>query len=247
MSKIAVIVGASGGIGSALVRRLSADGWQLVLLGRDESKLHALVQTLPTPQAIVRVVDARNFEHVQHVIAEAVTLYGRIDAAVNLAGSILLKSAHATSAAEYDHVIGANLTTAFALLRAAAPAIGNSGGGSIVLTSSAAARIGLVNHEAIAAAKAGVQGLALSAAATYCSRGVRVNAVAPGLVRTSLVSRIVDNPAALKGSESMHALGRIGEPDQIASMIEWLLAPTQNWITGQVFGVDGGLATLRAR
>jgi NAD(P)-dependent dehydrogenase (short-subunit alcohol dehydrogenase family) len=120
-------------------------------------------------------------------------------------------------------------------------------GGSIVLVSSAAARVGLANHEAIAAAKAGVIGLALSAAATYAPRGIRVNCVAPGLVRTPLTSRITENEAALKGSLAMHALGRIGEASDVASAMEWLLDPAQAWVTGQVIGVDGGLASLRPR
>ena len=116
-------------------------------------------------------------------------------------------------------------------------------GGSIVLISSAGARVGLVNHEAIAAAKAGILGLALSAAASYASRGIRVNCVAPGLVRTPLTA----NGAALKGSIAMHPLGRIGEPSDVASAIEWFLDPAQSWVTGQVLGIDGGLATLRTR
>lgn len=246
-TRVAFIVGATGGIGSALVQRLAADNWHIMLVGRDATKLDALAATLDPARTATQMLNARDFDAVQQAVAATVARWGRLDAAVNLAGSILLKAAHTTSQAEYDDVIGQSLTTAFALVRAAAPAIGAAGGGSIVLTSSAAARIGLVNHEAIAAAKAGVQGLALSAAATYAARGVRVNSVAPGLVRTPLAARIVDNPAALKASESMHALGRIGEPDQIASMIAWLLHPTQNWITGQVFGVDGGLGTLRAK
>jgi NAD(P)-dependent dehydrogenase (short-subunit alcohol dehydrogenase family) len=76
---------------------------------------------------------------------------------------------------------------------------------------------------------------------------VRVNVVAPGLVRTPLSARIVGNEASRKASEAMHALGRIGEPDDVASMIAWLLDDAQGWVTGQVFGVDGGLGTVRAR
>lgn len=115
------------------------------------------------------------------------------------------------------------------------------------MVSSAAARIGLANHEAVAAAKAGVVGLARSAAATYASRGVRVNVVSPGLVRTPLAERIVSNDAALRASQAMHALGRIGEPDDVARVLEFLLDPAQSWITGQDYGVDGGLGTLRSR
>jgi NAD(P)-dependent dehydrogenase (short-subunit alcohol dehydrogenase family) len=120
-------------------------------------------------------------------------------------------------------------------------------GGSIVLVSSAAGRTGLSNHEAIAAAKAGIIGLTQSAAASYAARGIRVNCVVPGLVRTPLTARITGNETALKGSVAMHALGRVGEASDIASAIRWLLDPAQSWVTGQVLGVDGGLATVRSR
>ena len=121
------------------------------------------------------------------------------------------------------------------------------GEGSVVLISSAAARIGLANHEAIAAAKAGILGLTLSAAATYASRGLRVNAVAPGLVRTPMTTRITSNEKAAESSRGLHALGRLGEPEDVARMIAWLLDPAQSWVTGQVFGVDGGLSSVRSR
>ena len=109
------------------------------------------------------------------------------------------------------------------------------------------ARSASPNHEAIAAAKAGVIGLTLSAAATYAPKGIRVNAVAPGLVRTPLTARITGSEPALKASTALHALGRVGEPEEVAGAIAWLLDPAQSWITGQVLGVDGGLATVRSR
>ena len=117
----------------------------------------------------------------------------------------------------------------------------------MVLVSSVAARLGLTNHEAIAAAKAGVSGLVLAAAASYAARGIRVNAVAPGLVRTPLTARLTQNEATLKASVAMHPLGRIGEPADIASAIEWLLNPAQGWVTGQVLSVDGGMGAVRPR
>ncbi len=98
---------------------------------------------------------------------------------------------------------------------------------------------GLPNHEAIAAAKAGIEGLNNSAAATYASRGIRINCVAPGLVRSGLTARICGNAAALKVSLAMHPLGRIGEPDDVARVIEFLLDPANSWMTAQVIGVDG--------
>lgn len=239
-----MVVGAAGGIGSALCRRLAARGAKLLVAGRDEGKLVALSE-LVGGEALR--LDARDLDAVGAAVKGAIERHGRLDGAVNLAGSILLKPAHATSSDEWEDVVGTNLRTAFALVRAAAPLMGQTGGGSIVLMSSAAARIGLANHEAIAAAKAGVEGLARSAAATYAPRGVRINVVAPGLVRTPLSARLVGNEASLKASVAMHALGRIGEPDDVASLIEYLLDPSHRWVTGQVFGVDGGLSTLRPR
>jgi len=120
-------------------------------------------------------------------------------------------------------------------------------GGSVVLVSSAAARIGLANHEAIAAAKAGIEGLTRSAAATYASRGLRFNAVAPGLLKTGLTRRLWENESAAAASAAMHPLGRLGEPEDVAGLIAWLLDPVNTWITGQVIGVDGGLADLKTK
>ena len=106
---------------------------------------------------------------------------------------------------------------------------------------------GMINHEAIAAAKAGVVGLAQSAAATYARYNIRVNCVAPGLTRTPLTASLTKNELALKGSTALHPLGRIGEPHQVASAIAWFLEPENDWVTGQVLAVDGGLSTLQPR
>ena len=150
------------------------------------------------------------------------------------------------SADEWDDVLATNLTSAFALVRAAAPRM-RATGGSIVLMSTAIARTGMANHEAIAAAKAGVEGLVRSAASTYGATGVRVNAVAPGLTRTRLTERVTASPAQAELSAQLHALGRIGEPEDVAGAVAWLLDPATTWVTGQVVGVDGGLGSARPR
>jgi len=237
-----LILGAAGGSGGALARRLAASGAKLVLAGRDTARLEAIAAETG---GIPCVLDATKPAEVEAAAAKAVELHGRLDGLANCVGSILLKPAHLTSEEEWDAVVSTNLRSAYAAVRAAARAM--TAGGSVVLVSSAAARLGLANHEAIAAAKAGVIGLTLSAAATYAPKGIRVNAVAPGLVRTPMTARITGSDAALKTSTAMHALGRVGEPEDVASAIAWLLDPAQSWVTGQVIGVDGGLATIRSR
>lgn len=239
-----VVLGATGGIGSTLARRLSERGVELWLGGRDASRLDSLSRELG---ASAFVTEARDPESIEAGIARAADSMKGLDGVVNCFGTLALKPAHLTSWETWEETITVNLSSSFAAIRSAVRPMRSSGGGSIVLLSTAAARMGLANHEAIAAAKAGIQGLALSAAATYASWGVRVNVVAPGLVRTPLAARITGNEAALKASVSMHALGRIGEPSEVASCIDWLLRPEQSWVTGQVFGIDGGLSTLRTR
>jgi NAD(P)-dependent dehydrogenase (short-subunit alcohol dehydrogenase family) len=234
-----VVIGASGGIGSAVARRIRSQGGQPILMGRSEERLAVLgselgAQTFP--------VDAAYSDELEQAVASCNPIHG----IVNCAGSILLKPAHLTAQQEWEQTIRTNLTTAFATVKAAVKAFGSKGG-SIVLCATAAARIGIPNHEAIAAAKAGVIGLTLSAAATYASRNVRVNCVAPGLVDTPLAARITSSETALKASAAMHALGRIGRPDDVASAIVWFLDPENAWVTGQVLGIDGGLGSLRSR
>lgn len=247
-SPVYVVFGASGGIGSALSARLAShDGAKLVLVGRDNARLDALKTTLPlsSSDSLAVTADVTDSGQVNDAIAAAVAAYGRVDSVANCVGSIILKSAHTTSDADFDTVMKLNLNSCFYILRAAVKKMMPAGGGSIVFCSSAVARHGIPNHEAIAAAKAGIQGLALSAASTYAPKNIRVNCVAPGLTKTPLSARITGSPAALKASESMHALKRIGEADEVAAALEFLMKPSNAFITGQVLGVDGGLGCLK--
>ena len=225
-----LVIAAASGIGQATVKLLKATGHQVFTTARDQSKI--------TPDA---VLDATDFEAVERVFQQA----GAIAGVVNCSGSLLLRAAHLTSKAQYQATIDASLTTAFATVRAAGKYMKN--GGSVVLVSSAAAMTGLANHEAIAAAKAGIIGLTLAAAASYAGNNLRVNAVAPGLTETPLTQSLTANESARKLSEAMHALGRLGQPEDIARAIVFLLDPANSWITGQVLAVDGGLSRVRPR
>ena len=243
-SPVVIIFGASGGIGSALARQLIDAGSKVILVARVTNRLDIVADELKSESFSL---DATDSGAVDRCFDQIIEKHGRVDGVVNCAGSLLLKPAHLTTDEDWAAVLGNNLTSAFHILRAATARMMKTGGGSIVLMSSAVAQRGMINHEAIAAAKAGVVGLALSAAATYARYKIRVNCVAPGLTRTPLTQALTKNETSLQMSAALHPLGRIGEPDEVASAIKWFLSSDQSWVTGQVLAVDGGLSSVQAR
>ncbi|MCU0707690.1 MAG: SDR family oxidoreductase [Pirellula sp.] len=237
----AVIVGAAGGIGRAVCEGIAHAGGQAFLIGRNEDKLR---ETSEPYGWSFCAADAGDWGQLEQAFAMAADHLQGFNGAVNLAGSVLLKPMHLTSRTDWDTTVLLNLTSAAGVVRTAVPRLTQTGG-SIVLMSSAAASIGLPNHEAIAACKAGVEGLTRSSAATYADKKIRVNCVAPGLVRTPMTERVWNNPRSAEVSLAMHPLGRFGEPADVARAICFLLDPDQDWITGQTLGVDGGLGMLK--
>jgi 3-oxoacyl-[acyl-carrier protein] reductase len=215
-----LVLGATGGIGSALCRQLVARGARLLVAARSAEKLRALADELVAHLFLVDTTQSARVDAWACVLGE----HGRLSGVAHCVGPLLLKPAHLTSDAEWDATLAVNLTLAFAVVRASARAMKDSGG-AIVLVSSAAARAGLANHEAVAAAKTGIIGLVLSAAASYASRGIRVNGVAPGLVRTALTAALIrprlpctpwaasaSRPTSPRPSRGCSTRGRAGLP-----------------------------------
>ena len=234
-----VITGATGGLGRALVALLRERGASVLALGRHKEALDALAQQTGAETALADVLSGDS-------VKDAVRSWGPSPTGIACCvGSLLLKPAHRTTDAELMELLSVNIGSAFAAVHTAGNLMRR--GGSVVLVSSAAGLIGMPNHEAIAAAKAGVAGLARAAAASYASRGLRVNAVAPGLMETPLAAPVLSNEMSKKATLAMHALGRVGQPAEVAQLMAWLLSDDGSWVTGQVFGADGGLSTVMPR
>lgn len=238
-----LIMGANGGIGSALARELTRRNKPVILAGRNIEDLNKLGAELESPAIYV---DPTDIEATVNAYAEAQKLAGNIYGTVNCVGSSILKPSHTITSEEWNAVLSSNLTSAFAVVKGASR-IMMKNGGSIVLISAACARIGMAYHDIVAATKAGLIGLTLSAAATYANRGIRVNCVAPGLIKTAMTDTITVNPKQLSAAESSHPISRIGDPSDVVSAISWFLETQNSWITGQVIGVDGGLGSVLAR
>ncbi len=241
---IAVVNGATGAIGSATAAHLVAEGRQVALVARDAERVQTLAAELG-PHAAPIVADAVSSAAVDQAFAEIAERLGPPTALVHAVGSTLLRPSHAISDDDFADVIATNLSSAFFAFRAFVRSVPRGTPAAALFFSTSATSIGLVNHDAISAAKGGIDGLVTAAAATYASRAIRVNALAPGLVRSGLTRRLVENPATLQASEWMHPLGRIGEPEDVAALAAFLVGPQAGWITGQVVAVDGGLSGIK--
>lgn len=233
-----LIFAGTSSIGSDLIRKLKVFDSNVFFTSRNQEKAQEISDKFGYDYEICP--DLANFEDVENIFKKAKEKLGSIDGVVNFSGSILLKAAHQTKFDEYNDVIAKNLGTSFAITRAAAKYMTN--GGSVVLISSIAASVGISNHEAIAAAKAGIEGLVRSAACTYSPKNIRFNCVAPSLTDTNLSTMITQNEMMLNASNKMHALGKIGNIGDISRACSFLLNPENDWITGQVIKIEGGFS-----
>jgi len=234
-----VILGATGSVGQALARGLHAQGKQLVLLARDEDKLAAIADELGARGATIASLDPVSVNELLISTCKGLPIVG----IAHCIGSLLLKPAKRTSAEEWADVIETNLSSAFGVTMAAGDLIKQ--GGSVVFCSSVAATLGLANHEAIAAAKAGLIGLARAAAASHARRGIRFHCVAPALVDSQMTADLLKREGMRETAAKQNPSGRIGHPEDVARSIRFLLEPESSWINGQVLGVDGGFGSVR--
>jgi NAD(P)-dependent dehydrogenase (short-subunit alcohol dehydrogenase family) len=236
------IGGIAGGIGSCLARRLLAAGHTVGGFGKAGPHLDQFQQMVP--EATVIEADGTDPEAVKAAFAAFVESQGGFDGYVHAIGNVSLKPLHMLRDEEWRSVQAINLDSAFYAAREAVNAFRKQKHGSLVFFSSVAAVTGLANHEAIAAAKGGVSGLVKAISATYASMGIRANAIAPGLVETPATASLTGNEQAKRFSEKMHPLGRLGTPDDIAGLAEWLLGDESGWMTGQILSLDGGMGGI---
>ena len=242
MERIAVVTGAAGGLGQAVSSKLAAAGWQLVLVSRDAERLRDAYgdKHLQIAADCSSVAGARQiFE-----LARASGMHAT--ALAHCVGNIRLGALHRMSETDFMDCLSANLISAFHTLAAFVGALREARSpGAAVLVSSAAARIGTPNHEAVAAAKAGLEGLVRGTAASYAGNGIRVNAVAPGIMDTPAAAGIIGSATAREAAAKQYPLPGIGVPDELAELMAWLLSGQAARVTGQTWSMDAGFSTIR--
>ncbi len=168
-----------------------------------------------------------------------------IDGLVYAPGTINLKPFNRLTPDDFKHDFEINVLGAVKCIQKLLPNLKKSGNSSIVLYSSVAAKLGMPFHASVSASKNAVEGLTKSLAAEYAAQKIRVNAIAPSLTDTSLASQLLSTPEKREASSKRHPLQRIGSAEEIAEMTAFLLSDQASWITGQIFGVDGGMSNIR--
>jgi NAD(P)-dependent dehydrogenase (short-subunit alcohol dehydrogenase family) len=240
---LTLITGSSGGMATSLAKLLQKQGHQLILVTRNIENLDKdLRDNHFAITSDVSQVDAANM-----VMQKCINQFGRApDNLAHLAGSVVLNPIHRISDEDYHEALDANMHSTFYTVRAYIDTlIRQKQAGNIALVSSVAAQIGIANHEVIAMAKGAIDGLVRSVAASYSNKGIRINAIAPGLMRSPANEKFFINESAEKSITAQYPLGRYGNVDDAANAISWLLSPQSDWITGQITPVDGGLSAVR--
>jgi 3-oxoacyl-[acyl-carrier protein] reductase len=241
--RVALITGASRGIGRAIAVDLAVHGYAVALFGRDEAALEATAAAVHAAAGADAQVSRHSVDVADQAAVDAgvAAVLGRIDVAVANAGQSQDGLILRLKASDLDRLLNVNLKSAFYLSAAVAKPMLKQRGGAIVLISSIVGIAGNPGQSVYAATKAGLLGLTRSLAKELGSRNVRVNAVAPGLIETAMTAELPD--AARKGFLDGIALGRPGTPDDVAGVVTFLASDAARYVTGQTIVVDGGYLT----
>lgn len=242
MAGQALIYGGSGGIGQAVARALAARGMPLHLVARREAELSAAARALGAGYS---VADVRNPADIARATADAAAS-GPIRALIYAVGTINLKPVTRLTDADFQTDFEVNALGAVRAVQAALPHLKAAEGASILLFSTVAVAQGFAAHASVAMAKGAVEGLTLALAAELAPK-IRVNCIAPSLTRTPLAAALTANEGMSTTIAGMHALQRLGEPDDIGPLAALLTSAEASWITGQIIGVDGGRSSLRTK
>ncbi len=243
--KVALVTGASSGIGRASALAFAREGAKVivadVLVEGGEETVRMIKEA--GGEALFVKTDVSKASEVENLIHKAVETYGRLDCASNNAG-IEGQSAPTADCSEenWDRTININLKGAWLCMKYEIPQMLKQGGGAIVNTASVAGLVGFQGLPAYSASKGGIIQLTRVAALEYAKAGIRVNAVCPGVIRTSMVERLQGGQAeAEAGFIAMEPVGRMGKPEEIAEAIVWLCSDAASFVTGHPMVVDGGL------
>ena len=239
-NKVVLVVGATGGIGEAVCKRLADEKANLILFSRNHDKLKRLENNLNT-NVISVVGDATKLIDLENAVKIGIEKFGKIDSLIHAVGSIVLKPIHNTDEEVFRNTLEQNLVSPFLSIKSVIKKMISQKTGSIVVISSVAGSKGLVNHEAISAAKGGLESMIRSASVTYAKKGIRFNGVALGLVETPLSKFLTENEISRKASESLHPMGRIGTPKDVVEAIIYLSSDDSSWVTGTIIAIDGGM------
>lgn len=244
--KVVLVTGGAGGIGAAACHVLSDAGASLVISDIAEDAGQALARSLSerNREAIFLTADLSSESEIEALVAKTVAHYGRLDGALNNAG----KEQHnlpldELTSEQWNSVIQIDLTAVFLCIKHQVRAMMANGGGSIVNTASGLGQIAIPNAAEYIAAKHGVIGITRAAAADYGAKGIRVNAILPGIVRTPMMERLSSDPSFSQHVEKLkmrHLMQRFAEPHEIGEAAKWLLSEGASFVNGIALPVDGG-------
>ena len=241
----ALVTGASGGIGSAIARSLARQGARLALSGSNSSKLRSFREELNGESHLDHVeitCDLSNTTQVEELVPAAIDTFGKLDILVNNAGITRDNLTMRMKDEEWEQVIRINLEAAFRLMRAAAKPMMKARFGRIVTITSVVGATGNPGQANYAAAKGGLTAMSKALAQELASRGITVNCVAPGFIRTAMTDQLPD--AQKDALNSRIPMGRMGEGDDIGAAVAYLASKEAGYVTGQTLHVNGGMAML---